>query len=172
MPRRTPGRAPRGAPGLDRHGPVHQSLQRRRRGVAASRPATNPSTFCSTHLLFVCFLFSVLCCLMFFILERCRPPRTMNKTQNQTQRRSKPAATASLVRKRRFTWRGCDPAVRHEHAGETWTLSLAVVFEALWQSCSTAPGAQQRNPFIFYVIILLFFMLGFISCFYFIFVYP
>ena len=55
---------------------------------------------------------------------------------------------------------GCDPAVRHEHAGETWTLSLAVVFEALWQSCSIAPGAQQRNPFIFYVIILLFFMLG------------
>ena len=56
---------------------------------------------------------------------------------------------------------GCDPAVRHEHAGETWTLSLAVVFEALWQSCSTAPGAQQRNPFIFYVIILLFFYVGF-----------
>ena len=53
---------------------------------------------------------------------------------------------------------GCDPAVRHEHAGETWTLSLAVVFEALWQSCSTAPGAQQRNPFIFYVNILLFFL--------------
>ena len=53
---------------------------------------------------------------------------------------------------------GCDPAVRHEHAGETWTLSLAVVFEALWQSCSTGPGAQQRNPFIFYVIILLFFL--------------
>jgi len=51
-------------------------------------------------------------------------------------------------------------------------LSLAAVFEALWQSCSTAPGAQQRNPFIFYVIVLLVFMLGFISCFYFIFVYP
>ena len=67
---------------------------------------------------------------------------------------------------------GCDPAVRHEHAGETWTLSLAVVFEALWQSCNTAPGAQQRNHFTFCVIILLFFMLGFISCFYFIFVYP
>ena len=38
---------------------------------------------------------------------------------------------------------------------------LVAVFEALWQSCSTGPGAQQRNPFIFYVIILLFFYVRF-----------
>ena len=150
MPRRTPGRAPRGAPGLDRHGPVHQSLQRRRRGVAASRPATNPSTFCSTHLLFVCFLFSVLCFLMFFILERCRQPRTMNKTQNQTQRRSKPAATASLVRKRRFTWRGAleiqDPAPREVVPGAvgtplSWTRSWTRSLVDVWTS---RPGSLGR----------------------------
>ena len=40
-------------------------------------------------------------------------------------------------------------------------MSLAAVFEALWQSCSTGPGAQQRNPFIFYVNILLFFYVWF-----------